>query len=462
MASENKRARDTNLTQGNIGAHLRRLAAPALIGFFFNVMFNVTDTFCAGLISTDAQAAIAFSFVLFFIVLSFGVGMSQSANGLLSRAIGGSQHLRVRLYTGQMLSLVAMLSACIMLFGAYSNRPLIEFMGAEAHQSELGLEYIFWIYAAAPLLIGTFALSGMLSAQGNTTSFRNALIVSSLLNMLLDPMLAFGWFGLPALGMRGIGIATFLAYLLQTLWLLTVLVRSPQLRNFPLSYFKPRLTYAIKIIVQGLPATMNMMATNIAFFVCTLFLARIDSLAVAAYGIALRIEQIVLLPTVGLNIAFLSVAAQNYGANRFDRTLATMRLALRYGLILASISILFMLAGGNFLISQFNPDPLIISFGYGYLIAAAILAPVYIYIHVYTSMLQAVGRPAMIAPMGFLRLAVLPLAFNILFSFGLDLGAAGVWCSLVAANLIVAILLSLYTRGLLQRILPAAPSLVTG
>lgn len=449
---------DDALTKGDIGAHLRRLAVPASVGFFFNVLFNITDTFCAGLYSTEAQTALAFSFVLFFIILSVAVGLSQAASGLFARALGANKKARARYFAGQMSAVVAALGAVLMLIGALAARPLLEIMGAQPEQTRLVLDYLSWVYAGAPLMLGTLCLSGMLSAQGDTKTFRNALISSALLNLLLDPMLMFGWLGLPALGMRGIGLATFIAYLFQLSWLLLVYVRTPYLRGIRAVFFLPRWKAVRVILTQGYPATLNMFAINAGFFINTFFIARIDVVAVASYGIALRIEQLVLLLTIGLNIGMLSVAGQNYGARRFDRVHETFRAAMRYGLIVALSGSLFMLVAGRGMMWLFNREAQVIDYGYQYLVVASLLSPVYIVIHTYVAMLQALGRPAMIGPLGALRLILLPLIFNYLLVISLGFGTKGVWISLASANVIAVTVIYLYSRSLIRNLCPAVPA----
>ena len=444
----------SDLTKGPIDLHLRRLAVPASVGFFFNVLFNVTDTLCAGFWSTDAQAALAFSFPLFFIVIASAVGLSQATSGMVSRSIGAGKTMRAIYYVGQITATLAFVGVFLAIVGNLIDRPLMEFLGSTDAQLELGLDYTVWIFSFSVLFLAVMVLSGTLSAHGNTHTFRNCLITASILNLLLDPMLMFGWFGLPALGMHGIGLATIIAQAMMVVWMLPVALRQPSLRGMKLLHLTPRRRGQGHIMRQAMPPTLNMAAINFGFIVNTFYLARIDTLSVAAYGIALRIEQMVLLLTIGLNIGLLSVAGQNFGARNYNRVREVHRMATKYGLVIIGLGALFMLAAGRLMVSLFNREDLIIDYGYEYLVTAALIGPFYIVAHNSTAMLQAVGRPGMIGPIGAVRLIVLPMILCWLFVIQYEMGTRGVWLSLFLANVATTIFLYYYTRGVLRQVAP--------
>lgn len=447
-------ADSSDLARGALRPHLRRLAVPASTGFFFNVLFNVTDTYCAGLLSTDAQAALAFSFPLFFISLSVAIGLTQGTTGLLARAKGAGKQRQSRYFLGQSFVLAGALGLGLAVAGNLAAASLLSFLGSTPVQQELGLGYIRWIYAFAPLMLLGFVFSGALSSNGNTHTYRNALVISSLANMVLDPALALGWFGLPALGMDGIGIATVLAFALQLAIMLPAVVRLPVLAGWKNSYLKPRRLGLLHCTRQAWPPATNMLAICFGFMINTYYIATIDTVAVAAYGIALRIEQMILLLTVGLNIALLSIAGQCYGAGDYARLNDVYRMALNAGLVLVAGGAVFLLLLGRTVIGLFNEEEQVIAYGYEYLVVAAILGPMYIYAHTATAMLQAVGRPTLIGVFGLVRLLALPLLLCWLLVTRLEMGTLGVWLSLLLANLVVTVALHIYTHSLLGRVAP--------
>ena len=231
-----------NLVSGDIGTHVRRLAIPTSVGFFFMILYNIIDTLVAGYISTNAQAGLAFSFPLFFIVIAASVGVGQAVAGMVARARGARHFRKARYYVGQATVYCLGLGVCIALIGHLFSDDLLTFLVGEttnsSEQHGYALSYSLWIFSAAPLFHLASMISGVLSANGNTTAFRNAIITTTLLNIVLDPVLAFGWLGLPALGMSGIALATVLTQVVQIMMLLPPLLRLPVMRNYRRIFFR--------------------------------------------------------------------------------------------------------------------------------------------------------------------------------------------------------------------------------
>ncbi len=383
-----------------------------------------------------------------------GVGLSQATTGLVSRSKGADKPSHGRYYIAQLLVAVLSLGLATAILGNMAARPFMQFLGANEVQTELGLAYIRWLYVAAALFMAVQVAAGILTAHGNTRTYRNVLVTSSVLNLLLDPMLAFGWFGLPALGMLGIAIATVISMLMMLVWMGAVIIKLPMVKTLRAKHFSPRRRGLYEITAQALPMTFSMFAINIGFVINTYFLASIENLAVAAYGIALRIEQLILLLSIGLYTALLSIAGQNFGARQYDRMYETLVQANRFGLMLAFAGSLIMLAGGTFLVGLFNKEEIIIKYGYQYLVVGAMLGPVYIIKHHFSCMLQAIGRPAMIAVFGVARLVALPLVFCSLFVLVLEWGAPGIWASLFLSNFLVTIVAAWYSLRMLRKHAP--------
>ena len=440
-----------DLTVGDVSWHLRRMALPAAIGLFFNTLFNITDTFFAGLISTDAQAALAFSFPLFFIVLSCSVGLAQATTALIASALGAKRRIRARYFAGQAVILSIMMSIVIAVICLPTVDPMLNLLGASGDAFTFAADYSRVIFMGGATFLAAFTLHGMLNATGNTKAFRNSLIGATILNIFLDPAFIYGWFGLPALGVTGIALATVAAQCFSVAYLLFALRGTEIIRRFRILFLIPQPKILFRIISQATPPTANMLSIGAGFFIITFFLADLDSFAVPAYGIALRIEQLFLLLTIGLNIALLATASQNFGARRFDRVQTAYRSALRYGFIIAAIGGAAMVGAGDWLISLFNRDADVIRLGYGYLIAAAILGPFYIVMHMCGSMLQAIKRPAIIAAVGALRLVVAPLLLFWFFSRALALGVPGIWVGLILANAAATMMIWLRMKTLVRR-----------
>ncbi|MFD2206186.1 MATE family efflux transporter [Kiloniella antarctica] len=201
-----KKSRERDLVQGNMAGHFRTLAIPAGIGMLFNTLYNVVDTFFAGMLSTDAQAGLSVSFTVFFILVAFGIGLSQGISALLGSAIGAKNANEAKDLSAQGLSFAFSFSIIIGIAGYCATPLLLDLLGVSNGYRGLAIAYLRIIMFAAPAFMVAFSSNGILSAQGDTTTNQRALICGFLANCLLNPLLIFGFpsfFGLP--GFSGIG-----------------------------------------------------------------------------------------------------------------------------------------------------------------------------------------------------------------------------------------------------------------
>ena len=171
-----------DLSQGVIKQHIVKLALPAVIGYFFHTMFNVTDTFFAGMISTQALAALSLSASVFFMVLAIGIGMSEAVTSLVGNALGEKDIAKAQHITLNSIAFALILSMLLSVLGVFSVPFFVEALSDPSYVAET-LEYINIILYAALLFIGSFFFNALLNATGDTKSFRNILIVTAFLNI---------------------------------------------------------------------------------------------------------------------------------------------------------------------------------------------------------------------------------------------------------------------------------------
>lgn len=441
----------SDLTTATIPVLIRRLAIPAGTGFFFNTMFNVVDIWFGSRLSTNALAAMSLSFPVFFILLAVGAGISTSATALVGNALGRGDDQEARDFMIQAISF-GLLHALVLALGASFLLPSVfRFMGAQGEYLQLSLSYMNVIMFGAPFFILNFVISAILNSHGNTITYRNFLIASFFLNCLLDPWLMYGGAGIPALGLAGIALATVMIQFIGNLFLLHALNKSGIIVRFQLCELRPRWQSFRELFKQGFPAAMNMMSVALGIFIITWFAGRFGSHAVAAYGIATRIEQIVLLPVMGLNVSTLALVAQNFGAGRFDRIAQTVSLSLTYGCLLAAIGTALVLAFTIQLLQIFTPDPAVLRFGLDCLKIEALIFPAYVILYVCVSAMQGIKRPVFALWVGLYRQIAAPMAVFYLLTSVAGLGIISIWWGVFSITWSAACFVALYvTRSLIQ------------
>jgi putative MATE family efflux protein len=451
------KVQDLNLIEDSIPYLIRRIAAPASIGFFFNTMYNVVDTYWGGTISTEALAALSLSFPVFFIITAVGSGMSTGATALIGTALGAHQSGDARRLAVQSLTFGLILSLVIGVCGYLISPLVFRFLGAEGLYHRLAVSYMRTIFCGAPLFILVFMLNAVLNAMGNTRVFRNFLIVAFLLNIGLDPWFIHGGLGVPPLGFSGIALATVTVHFIGCVYLGWRVQAAGLIGRMAWRELRPRADLYRDIARQGFPAAINLATIGLGIFVIQYFVAQFGKEGVAAYGIGMRVEQMALLPTIGLNVAVLSLVAQNHGAGRFDRVLEIRIKALFYGavMMIAGGVLVFALSGP--LMRLFTHDELVIRTGAQYLKIDALVLYAYVILFVNVAALQGVKKPNYAIWIGVYRQLAAPVVVFWLLSRVLGLGVVGIWWGIFVVTWSAALFMMFYTPRLLRRFLGYPP-----
>ena len=387
---------------------LKKIAIPASTGTLFQTLYNIVDTFFAGKISANALAAIAKSFPLYFIIIATGVGIVSASNALISNSLGAKEDRTASLYVAQSLLYSVIVSIIVTLIGLSFSDDLLRFMGSDQETIRLATDYLDIIFFATFIFLIQISLNGALNAQGDTKSYRNVLIVSFFLNIGLNPLFIFGLGPIPAFGIAGLAIATVIAQLLGLIYLAYKVYCCELKQYLTPQCFLPKLYLIKNLTNQSVPMMMNMFMIGLGIYNILFFVSKFGYLAAAGYGSALRIEQILLLPVIGLNTAVLTIAGQNFGAKLFNRVDESYTKAIIVGssfMILAGI-VIFLLADN--IVSIFTDNQKAIDFGADYLKVAAFIGPVYPVFFITNALFQAIKKPIYTVMITFSRLVLLP------------------------------------------------------
>ncbi len=434
----------SDLTTAPIPQLVRRLAIPAGTGFFFNTMFNVVDTWYGGQLSTTALAAMSLSFPVFFLILAFGSGVSTGATALIGNALGRKNYDEARLYLTQSLSFALLHALFLTTAGLILAPQIFMLMGATGEYLAHALSYMNVIFAGSTFFLLNYVMNAILNSHGNTLAYRNFLIGGFFLNLALDPWFMYGGAGLPALGLAGIALATVFVQCLGVFYLFSQLTKTGSMPSFHLLDLRPRWVYFRELFRQGFPATMNMMTVSLGIFIITWFVGRFGEQAVAAYGIGTRIEQIALLPVMGLNVSTLALTAQNFGAERIDRIRDTLRVSLRYGVILALSGTLGALLFSRQLMGLFTADRAVIETGVSFLAVEAYVLPAYVFLYISISTMQGIKMPLFGLIIGLYRQIAGPASVFYLFTTVMGMGLIGVWWGIFGITWSAALVVIIY------------------
>ena len=441
-----------NLQKDPIWDLLRRVTIPASVGSLFQTFYNLVDTWFAGKISAEAIGAIAKSFPIYFTIIAVGVGIGAATNSLIGNSIGEKKLRVASLYIAQSIIFAIVVSILVTLFGLNASNFLLGVMGSDTQSIALTREYLDIIFFGTVIVMIQISLNGTLNAQGDTKSYRNVLIFSFFLNIFLNPLFIWGYGFVPAFGIAGLAIATVISQLIGTLYL-AYKVNSCEVRQYlKLECFKPKLKMLKVLTRQSTPIMFSMLFIGVGIFNILYFIGQFGDLATAGYGAALRVEQVFLLPVIGLNTAVLSIGGQNFGAKNYDRIRELYTKALIFGSSFMTICGIVLFFGAEFFVSQFTDNEIAIKHGAIYLKIAALIGPIYPVFFITTAVFQAVKKPLYSLYLSILRLTAFPflsLWYVINIRGG---GYADIFYTVMATNWFMGIVLIIFIGYFLNNV----------
>ena len=396
------------LTKDPIWFLLRKVTIPASVGSLFQTFYNLVDTWFAGKISAEAIGAIAKSFPIYFTIIAVGVGIGAATNAMIGNSIGDKKERVASMYIAQSLIFALVISVLVTIFGLNASDYLLGIMGSDADGIILTREYLDIIFYGTFIVLIQISLNGTLNAQGDTKSYRNVLIFSFFLNIFLNPLFIWGYGIIPAFGIAGLAIATVISQLIGTIYL-AYKVNNCKIRAYlKLVCFIPKFEYLNPLTRQSVPVMFSMLFIGVGIFNILYFIGQFGDLATAGYGAALRVEQVFLLPVIGLNTAVLSIGGQNFGAKAYNRIRELYTKALFFGSSFMAVAGIILFFGAEFFVSLFTDNQEAIKHGAIYLKVAALIGPIYPAFFITTAVFQAVKKPLYSLYLSIMRLTAFP------------------------------------------------------
>ena len=408
-----------NLLKDNIPNLVRKLSLPAMVGTLFQTLYNIVDTFFAGKISPEALSALSKSFPIYFIIIATSIGVTVAGTSLIGNSIGEGNKNKTLNYFTHIIFFGITISLFITYLGLSYSEKVFILMGSTTEVISLGLDYTDVIYSGSIIFILVVALNSLLHAEGDTKTYRNVLVLSFLLNIILNPILIFGFLFIPAYGVKGIGIATIIAQTVSLIIILAKVLKNEKVKEITKVYLVPKLSYFKNIFFQSMPITISICGYAFAAAIIFTYVGLSGENAVAGYGVGTRIEQVVLLPILGINTAIISIIAQNYGAKNIYRIKETYFTAIKYSLIIMLVSGISVFISASIITSIFSNNLDVIEYGKRYLKISAFVLPAYPVFFLSNGLFMALKKSEYAMISNFFRNVLNPIiVFNIARNFG--------------------------------------------
>ncbi|WP_246310201.1 MATE family efflux transporter [Halorarum halophilum] len=325
-------SRANDLTEGDLLRPMLRVAWPLVLIQLLQVMYNVADTFWLGRLSADAVGALSLAFPIVFLFISVGAGFTAAGAILVAQHTGAGGDRQAGRVAGTTLGFVMLVSLVIAAVGYVAVEPMLALLPADVATARdivpLAAEYMRVFFLATPFLFGFYVFVSLMRGYGDTRGPLRVMVISVALNVVLDPILIFGFGPINGSGIEGAAWATLVSRAVATVvgwYVIFGTSAGPDVRPPDLV---PDLDIVRDVVTLGVPSALEQSGVSLAFVVLTGMVASFPPAIVAAYGLGNRLISLVFLPALGLSQATNTVVGQNLGAERADRAWRAVRAAL--------------------------------------------------------------------------------------------------------------------------------------
>lgn len=425
------------------------MSLPMILSMLVQALYNIVDSIFVAQIGETALAAVSLAFPVQNLIIAVSVGTGVGVNALLSRSLGEKNQENANLAAVNGLFVFFLSYLLFAVFGLFFARMYFTVQTSNPEIIEQGTIYLSICSIFSFGIFLEIALERIMQSTGRTIYNMITQGLGAIINIILDPILIFGLFGFPRMGIMGAAVATVIGQIIAMLLLLYFNIRKNSDVNLNMRRFRPDTAIIAEIYRVGLPSIIMQSISSVMTFGVNKILLLFSETAVSVFGIYFKLQSFIFMPVFGLNNAMVPIVAYNYGAARKDRIMKTIRSS-----VTAAVAI--MLAG--LAIFQIFPEQLLYLFdasehmmGIG-VPALRIISLSFLfagYCIVIGSVFQALGNGvySLITSAARQLVCILPAAWLFASVFGLH----AVWYAFPLAEIISVVLTTLLFRRIYQK-----------
>ena len=339
-----------------IGKLLVNMALPLVISMLVQALYNVVDSIYVSRISESAVTALSLAFPIQNLLIGCATGVGVGVNSLLSKSLGEQNYERANRTAGNGFLLSCTFSALFVVFGLFFARPFFATQTTVSETLDGGSIYLAIVTIGSIGIFIEVLFERLLQASGNAFQSMITQATGAIINIILDPILIFGWFGLPAMGIAGAALATVIGQ-----WIAAILAMGLNLKyNKELKLLRKHAKpdrYVIRTILSiGVPSIIMVGIGSIMNFGINQILQGFSETATGVFGIYFKLQSFFFMPLFGINNAVISIVAFNYGARNPERMLKTVKMACAAGLCIMLTGLAAFQLIPEVLLSLFDPS----------------------------------------------------------------------------------------------------------
>ena len=444
-----RRGFDPRLLEGSIPRSLFLLAIPIMGANILQVAYQLVDAFWVGRLGADAVASVSVTMPIMFVIIASGMGFAIAGTTLIAQYTGARDHEMVDHVAAQTLLTIVAVSILLGALGFVLTPMILTAMRVSPAVYSGALSFMRVIFVALPFTFIYAMAQALMRGVGEVRAPLYIVAGTVVVNFVLDPVLIFGRYGLPAWGVTGAAVATLIAQAVAAVIALRLLFGGRYGIHIHWRDFVPDMAFVKRAFLLGYPASIEQSARGLGMTVLTFLIAGFGTTVMASFGVAGNVFNVVIIPAMGFSMATSTLVGQNIGAGNLARAekVATLSAALTFGTLSGFGVVCFAFAPA--LVGFFIPkDPAVIKYGAEYIRLVAWSFGFIGLQFALTGVLRAAGEmiPAMVIGLVSQWGLQIPLAF--VLSQHTSLGVAGVWWSTPITNVVSAAAAGLwFARG---------------
>ena len=340
-----------------IGKLLVNMALPLVISMLVQALYNVVDSIYVSRISESAVTALSLAFPIQNLLIGCATGVGVGVNSLLSKSLGEQNYERANRTAGNGFLLSCLFSIGFVIFGLFFARPFFATQTTVAETLDGGSIYLAIVTVGSIGIFIEILFERLLQASGNAFQSMITQATGAIINIILDPVLIFGWFGLPAMGLAGAALATVIGqWIAACLAMGLNLKHNKELKDLKRHHAKPDGQVIRSILSIGVPSIIMVGIGSVMNFGINQILQGFSETATGVFGIYFKLQSFFFMPLFGINNAVISIVAFNYGARNPDRMVKTVKTAALAGLGIMLTGLAAFQLIPEVLLSLFDPS----------------------------------------------------------------------------------------------------------
>ena len=375
-----------------VGKLLITMSLPMMISMVVQALYNIVDSVFVSRVSEDALTAVSMAFPLQSLCIALGAGMGVGVNALLSKSLGAKDNDMVNksALNGLFMTFVSYL--VLLVIGIFAVKPFYMIQTDSADIIQYGTDYLSVICCFSFGMFFQFTFERLLQSTGRTFQTMITQTVGAVTNIILDPIFIFGYFGVPAFGVKGAAMATVIGQIIAAVLALIMNIKVNTDIDFSLKGFKPDIKIIGMIYKVGLPSIIMQSIGSVMVFCLNKILIVFSSTAVAVFGVYFKLQSFVFMPVFGLNNGLIPIMAYNYGAKKKDRMIKTIKCGLLIAFSIMSVGMVVFELFPDAILALFEASDNMLAMGKVALRTIAIHFPIAAICIVLGSAFQALGN----------------------------------------------------------------------